>query len=274
MRYTTLHNGLKLPTPGLGTYKIGNTDKEVYNAMRSALDLGYRHIDTATLYHNEAPIGKAIRDSKIARETLFVTTKIWGSDILSNRINEAFDTSLQLLDIGYIDLYLVHWPVKNKLEYTWQAMESIYSTGKTKAIGVSNHLQHHLEVILKIAKIKPVVNQIEMHPYLVLDDLLDFCKANDIVCESWSPLGSRKIPLLKESILNDIGKQYNKSAAQVVLRWNLQRGVVPLPKSANSDRQSENLNIFDFDLTAEEMKAISSLNKNYRTGAHPDEIEF
>lgn len=271
---TMLNNNLELPTPGLGTYKIGTSDREVYRAVRSALDLGYRHIDTATLYHNEAPIGKAIRESGIAREEIFVTTKIWGSDILSNRIDEAFDSSMQLLDIGYIDLYLVHWPVKNRLEYTWQAMEQIYATGKTKAIGVSNHLKHHLETILKSAKVKPVVNQIEMHPYLVLDDLLDFCNANDIVCESWSPLGSRKIPLLDEIELKKIGDRYNKSAAQVVLRWNLERGVVPLPKSGNPNRQAENLNIFDFKLTPDEVQTISSLNKNYRTGAHPDEIEF
>ena len=274
MKHKILSNGLKLPYPGLGTYKIGKTDKEVYNAVRSAIDLGYRHIDTATLYHNEAAVGKAIRESGIAREDLFVTTKIWGSDILENKVQKAFDTSMRLLNIGYSDLYLVHWPVKDKLEFAWREMEKIHDSGKTKSIGVSNHLEHHLKTIMNIATIKPVVNQIEMHPYLVLGDLLAFCKANDMVCESWSPLGSSKIPLLEEKLLNEIGEKHNKSAAQVVLRWNIEQGVVALPKSGSPERQAENIDIFDFELTPDEVEAISSLNRNHRTGAHPDEIAF
>lgn len=259
---------------GLGTYKIGKTDKEVYNAVRTALDLGYRHIDTATLYQNEAPIGKAIRKSGIPREDIFVTTKLWGDDILKNKILQAFDESMQLLDIGYIDLYLVHWPAKGKLVSTWREMENIYVSGGAKAIGLSNHLQHHLEEILDVANILPVANQVEMHPYVVLDDLVDFCEENAIVCEAWSPLGSNKAPLLEEKMLREIGEKYGKSSAQVVLRWNIERGVIAVPKSSNKERQAANIDIFDFKLTPEEVQLINSLDKNYRTGIHPDEIGF
>lgn len=274
MEYTLLNNGIKIPMLGLGTYKIGKTDKEVYNAVRTALDLGYRHIDTATLYQNEAPIGKAIRKSGIPREDIFVTTKLWGDDILRSRIHQAFDESMQLLDIGYIDLYLVHWPVKDRLVSTWREMENIYVSGGAKAIGLSNHLQHHLEEILDVASILPVANQVEMHPYVVLDDLVDFCEENAIVCEAWSPLGSNKAPLLEEKMLREIGEKYGKSSAQVVLRWNIERGVIAVPKSSNKERQAANIDIFDFKLTPEEVQLINSLDKNYRTGIHPDEIGF
>ena len=274
MDYTLLNNGVKIPMLGLGTYRIGRTDDDVYNAIRTALDVGYRHIDTATLYENEAPIGKAIRESGIPREDIFVTTKLWGDDVLKNEIPQAFDQSMQLLDIGYVDLYLVHWPVKGKLVSTWREMEKIYASDKAKAIGLSNHLQHHLEEILDEANVLPAVNQVEMHPYVVLNDLVDFCEENAIVCEAWSPLGSSKVPLLEEKILREIGDKYGKSPAQVVLRWNIERGVVAIPKSSNKERQAANLDIFDFKLKPEDVQLINSLDKNYRTGIHPDEIGF
>lgn len=274
MKHIKLNNGTKMPMLGLGTYKIGGTDVDVYNSIRSAIDVGYRHIDTATLYKNEAAIGQAIRDCGIPRDELFVTTKAWGTDILTGNIHKAFSLSLKMLDIDYIDLYLVHWPIKGKEGNTWLEMEKIYATGDAKSIGVSNHLQHHLEKVLEVATIKPAANQIESHPYLVLDDLISFCKHHNIVCEAWSPLGSSKVPLLEESILNEIGNKYQKSPAQVVLRWNIERGVVAIPKSANKERQASNIDIFDFELTSEEVKLINSLNKDSRTGIHPDEIGF
>ena len=274
MDYTLLNNGVKIPMLGLGTYRIGRTDDDVYNAIRTALDMGYRHIDTATLYENEAPIGKAIRESGIPREDIFVATKLWGDDVLKDEISQAFERSMQLLDIGYVDLYLVHWPVKGKLVSTWREMEKIYASDKAKAIGLSNHLQHHLEEILDEANVLPAVNQVEMHPYVVLNDLVDFCEENAIVCEAWSPLGSSKVPLLEEKILREMGDKYGKSPAQVVLRWNIERGVVAIPKSSNKERQAANLDIFDFKLTPEDVQLINSLDKNYRTGIHPDEIGF
>ena len=274
MKTFRLNNGIEIPALGLGTYKIGRTHEDVYNAVRTALDLGYRHIDTATLYINEKPIGNAIRESGIPREDIFITTKLWGSDILNNQILEAFDGSLHNLGIDYLDLYLVHWPVKGMIESTWKEMEKIYMSGKVKSIGLSNHLIHHMEEVLKTATITPVVNQVELHPYLTQGDVIDYCKKHNIVPEAWSPLGSSKVPLLKDEVLIWIGGKYGKSPAQVVLRWNIQKGIVPIPKSSNEERQAENLNIFDFELTEEEIKQIDKLNKVYRTGAHPDEIEF
>lgn len=274
MQNTLLNNGIEIPMLGLGTYKIGQTDQDVYRAIRSALEAGYRHIDTASMYRNEAPIGKAIRESGIPREDIFVTTKLWGDDVVKNEVDKAFDKSMQALNLDYVDLYLVHWPVKDEIVSAWQEMEKIYASGKAKAIGVSNHLKHHLEEILDTARILPAVNQIEMHPYLILDELVEFCAENLIVCQAWSPLGSNKVPLLEERILNEIGEKYAKSAAQVVLRWNIQREVVAIPKSSNKERQAANFDIFDFELSTEEMQLINSLDKNYRTGIHPDEIEF
>lgn len=274
MKHLILNNGVSIPQLGLGTYRIGSSEESVYNAVRSAIDQGYRHIDTAAFYQNEAPIGKAIRDSGISRDNLFVTTKLWGDDIVNERIEQAFDKSMRLLDIDYLDLYLVHWPVKNKVAYAWQKLEQIYAAEKTRAIGVSNHLQHHLEEILNIAETKPAVNQIEYHPYLTSEQLVSWCKSHDIICQSWSPLGSSKIPLLEEETLIEIGNKYQKSSAQIVLRWNIEQGIITIPKSSNAKRQAENYNIFDFQLTPDEVKEISALNKDYRTGIHPDEIGF
>jgi diketogulonate reductase-like aldo/keto reductase len=269
-----LNNGVEIPVIGLGTYRIGHTDEETYRAVRRALEVGYRHIDTATLYLNEKPVGRAIRESGIAREDIFVTTKLWGSDILSNRIQEAFDGSLSNLGLDYVDLYLVHWPVKGKLGFTWQTMEQIYQTGKAKSIGVSNHLIHHLEELLQEASIVPAVNQMELHPYLTQKDVVAYCRRKGIVPEAWSPLGSSKIPLLQEEMLKDIGARYDKSPAQIVLRWNIDTGVVSIPKSSDFHRQQENIAVSDFQLTPEEIGQIDALNRDYRTGIDPDKISF
>ncbi len=274
MKKVKLNNGVEIPMIGLGTYKIGRTDEEVYNAVRNALEIGYRHIDTATLYMNEKPVGKAIRESEIPREEIFVTTKLWGSDILNNQIQEAFEGSLQNLGLDYVDLYLVHWPVRGMVSSAWKEMENIYQSGKVRAVGLSNHLIHHMEEVLKVATITPVVNQMELHPYLIQHDVVDYCKKHDIIPEAWSPLGSSKVPLLKDEVLTWIGGKYGKSPAQVVLRWNIQKGIVAIPKSSGKERQSENIDIFDFELTQDEMEQIDALDKNHRTGAHPDNIEF
>lgn len=269
-----LNNDVSIPTIGLGTYKIGHTDDETYHAVRMAIDNGYRHIDTAALYLNEEAVGKAIRDSGISRDNIFVTTKLWGTDILSDRISEAFNNSLKKLKLDYIDLYLVHWPVKGKLTSTWHEMENIYLRGRTRAIGLSNHLIHHVEEVLQRANITPAVNQMELHPHLVQQEVVDYCKSKGIVAEAWSPLGSSKIPLLQEDLLTKLGNKYDKSPAQIVLRWNIQKGIVVIPKSSNKDRQIDNINIYNFELTTEEIQQIDTLNKDHRTGAHPDYIEF
>lgn len=274
MKSIELNNRIAILVPGLGTYRLGRNDAEVEHAVRSALDAGYRHIDTATLYGNEKPIGKALRESGIPREELFVTTKLWGSDILQGRITEAFEESRQKLDIGYVDLYLVHWPVKGKIVEAWHEMEKIYESGAVRAIGVSNHLIHHLEELLDVADVVPAVNQVELHPYLVMQELQDYCLEKNIVVESWSPLGSSKVPLLTDPVLLDIASKKGKSTAQVILRWNLQKGLLPLPKSSNEVRQRENIKLTDFSLSDDEMTMIDMLDRNERTGVHPDEIEF
>ena len=269
-----LNNGIEIPELGLGTYKIGHSDEEVYRAIRSALDIGYRHIDTATLYRNERPVGKAIRESGVSRDEVFVTTKLWGSDVLSGNVGGAFETSLRNLGLDYLDLYLVHWPVKGKLQATWKQMEKIHHSGKTRAIGLSNHHIHHIEETLHEATVMPVINQVELHPYLAQEELHDYCSRKNIAVQAWSPLGSNKIPLLNEEVLTDIGGKYGKSPAQVVLRWHLEKGVIAIPKSSHPDRQLENLQVFDFRLTDEEIKRVDALDREGRTGMHPDEIEF
>lgn len=274
MTKISLNNHQAMPVLGLGTYKIGRTDDDVYRAIRSALDIGYRHIDTATLYLNEQAVGKAIRESGIPREELFVTTKLWGSDVLKNNIQGAFAGSLKNMGLDYLDLYLVHWPVKGKLQSTWQQMEEIHRSGRVRSIGLSNHQIHHMKEALESATIQPVVNQVELHPYLPQDELRAFCATQNIVVQAWSPLASNKIPLLEESILAQIGKKHGKSPAQVVLRWHLQLGVVPLPKSSNADRQRENFQVFDFELSDQEMQQVNALDRDHRTGMHPDNIEF
>lgn len=269
-----LNNGVEIPVIGLGTYRIGHTDEETYRAVRTALEAGYRHIDTATLYGNERPVGRAIRESGIPREAIFVTTKLWGSDILSGHIREAFGNSLLNLGLDYVDLYLVHWPVQGKLNFTWKAMEEIYHSGRARAIGLSNHLIHHMEALLREATVVPAVNQMELHPYLSQEEVGGYCRRNDILPESWSPLGSSKIPLLQDETLRIMGVKYDKSPAQVVLRWNVDKGFVAIPKSSDATRQKENIHIFDFQLTAVEIGQIDALNKGHRTGAHPDKIVF
>jgi len=274
MKTIQLNNGIVIPTPGLGTYRLGRNDREVIHAVRNALDAGYRHIDTASFYDNEYPIGKAIAESRVPRQELFVTTKLWGTDILKNGIEQAFEESMLKLDIGYIDLYLVHWPVTGQVAATWRKMEQIYESGRVRAIGVSNHLTHHLEELLSVAAVVPAVNQVELHPYLVMQGLQDYCREKDIVVESWSPLGSSKIPLLADPLLLEIGQRHSRSTAQVILRWNLQKGLLPLPKSSDAKRQKENIALFDFSLSGEEISLIDRLDKGERTGVHPDEIEF
>lgn len=273
MDFRKLNNGVEIPALGLGVFRMDN-EKEAYNSIRKAIDLGYRHIDTAMVYENEEPVGRAIRDSGVDREKLFVTTKLWNDDITNDNAQKAFETSLQKLGLDYVDLYLVHWPIKNKYVSVWSDMEKIYQTGKARAVGVSNYQQNHIQEILNLKSLVPAVNQIELHPYLSQKPMVDFASQHSIKIESWSPLCANKNNLLQEQSLKEIGQKYSKSAAQVVLRWNIQRGLIVIPKSSNPKRQEENISIFDFELTNEDMQKIDSLNKNQRVGPHPDEVGF
>jgi len=268
---TKLHNGKAMPYFGLGVFQMSNNG-EVEKAVSAALENGYIHIDTASAYQNEEGVGKAIKNSGIKRENLFITSKLWNAHQGYESTLEAFQRSLDRLQTDYLDLYLIHWPVKNKYVETWKAFEKLYADGKVKAIGVSNFLQHHLQDVIDQGSIVPMVNQMEFHPYLVQQSLIDFCNQHQIQYEAWSPLMQGQA--LHVPLLNDIGKKYDKSPVQVILRWDLQKGIVTIPKSSNPERIKSNAQVFDFSLTDNEMEQISALDKNERIGPDPDNFNF
>ncbi|MDT0643732.1 aldo/keto reductase [Zunongwangia sp. F363] len=263
----TLANGVKMPYLGLGVYKA-KEGNELENAIQSALETGYRHFDTASMYKNEEGVGAAIKKSGIPREEVFLTTKVWNSDQGYEPTLKAFETSLKKLDSDYVDLYLIHWPVPVKYIEAWKAMEKLYKEGRIKAIGVCNCMPHHLESLEKEGEIRPMVLQNEFHPRLVQQELLDYCRDKNIQYEAWSPLMRGRI--VDNNQLKEIAQKHEKSVAQVVIRWDLQKGVVTIPKSVHKERIRENAAVFDFELSAQEMQLIDSLDKEERTGAHPD----
>lgn len=263
-----LHNGVKIPQLGLGVYKV--PADEAYDNVKTALELGYRHIDTASFYENEEGVGAAIRDSGIPREEIFVTTKVWNDQQGYEKTLAAFEESFEKLGLDYIDLYLVHWPMPDTFVETWKALEHLYEQGRVKAIGVSNFLEHHLQELFDNAKYKPVVNQIELHPKLMQKSTVDFCKAHDIVIESWSPIG--RAQYLDDPTITKIAQEHGKSPAQIMIRWHVQHGFVVIPKSLRRERQLENISVFDFELSQEEMELIDRLDEGYRIGTHPDKI--
>ncbi|MEN1938368.1 aldo/keto reductase [Paenibacillus sp. 102] len=268
---TTLHNGVKMPWFGLGVFKVED-GTQVVDSVKTAIKNGYRSIDTAAVYKNEVGVGQAIRECGVSREELFITSKVWNSDQGYESTLQAFESTLQKLGLEYLDLYLVHWPVKGKYTETWKALEKLYKDGRVRAIGVSNFQIHHLQDVLEIAEIKPMINQVEYHPRLTQGELHSFCKEHTIQLEAWSPLMQGQ--LLDHSTLQEIATKYNKSTAQIILRWDLQNEVVTIPKSIKEHRIIENANIFDFELNAEDMKAIQSLNENHRVGPDPDNFDF
>ncbi|OIJ16806.1 glyoxal reductase [Anaerobacillus alkalilacustris] len=267
----TLHNGVEMPWFGLGVFKMQD-GQEAVSAVKSALELGYRSIDTASVYRNEEGVGQAIAEFSIPREELFITTKVWNSEQGYETTLAAFDESMKKLGLDYLDLYLVHWPMPEKGKYkeTWKALEKLYKDGRIRAIGVSNFQVHHLEDLMSDCEIVPMVNQVEYHPRLTQKELHDFCKKNKIQLEAWSPLMQGQ--LLDDPTLMEIANKYNKSVAQVILRWDLQNEVVTIPKSVKPERMKENADIFDFELCTEDMKKINSLNEDRRVGPNPDEF--
>lgn len=264
---TTLYNGVKMPLLGLGVYKTRDGE-EVINSINYALEAGYRHFDTASFYENEEGVGEAIRSSNIPREEIFITTKVWNDDHGYETTLEAFEISNKKLGLDYVDLYLIHWPVPGKYLETWRALEHLYEEGKVKAIGMSNGMEHHLKEIINAGKYKPMVLQNEFHPRLVQQPILDFCKENSIQYESWSPFMRGQI--FENEALKSVATKYKRTLAQIVIRWNLQKGVATIPKSVHKDRIFENAKVFDFEISLEDMKLIDSLDVGERTGAHPD----
>jgi diketogulonate reductase-like aldo/keto reductase len=268
---TVLSNGLKMPWLGFGVFKVGD-GQEVEKAVSYALEAGYRSIDTATVYGNERGVGKAIRESGIPREDIFLTTKVWNDDQREKRTLAAFEESLKRLGTEYVDLYLVHWPVKGCYQETWQVMEKIYQSGRAKAIGVSNFQVHHLEDILPDSQIIPAVNQIEFHPFLIQPELLKFCQEHKIQVEAWSPLMQGQI--ITEQAVQNLAGEYHKTPAQIVLRWDLQHEVVTIPKSTHSNRIAENAQLFDFELSQADMNLLDALDEGKRVGPDPYTFTF
>ncbi|SMD82149.1 putative oxidoreductase YtbE [Bacillus mobilis] len=272
---TTLHNGVEMPWFGLGVFKVED-GPELVEAVKSAIKAGYRSIDTAAIYGNEKAVGEGIRagikEAGISREDLFITSKVWNSDQGYETTLAAYEESLKKLELDYLDLYLVHWPVAGKYKESWRALETLYKEERVRAIGVSNFQIHHLQDVLAGAEMKPMINQVEYHPRLTQKELQAFCKEQGIQMEAWSPLMQGQ--LLDNETLQEIADKYGKTTAQIILRWDLQNEVVTIPKSTKEHRIVANADIFNFELTKEDMEKIDALNENHRVGPDPDNFDF
>lgn len=276
MDYIEFYNGNQMPMLGLGTFRVENDDT-CKEAVKHAIESGYRSIDTAKVYGNEEQVGQGIKEglesTGLNREDIFVTSKLFFEDFGRENVAQAYETSIQKLGLDYLDLYLVHWPGTNEAVMidTWKGMEDLYKDNKVKNIGVSNFNPDHFEALLAQVSIKPVINQVEFHPYFTQEKLRKYLEAQNIYMESWSPFMNAQI--LNDETLNEIGKEVNKTAAQVIIKWNMQHNVVVIPKSVTSSRIEENIDVFDFELSAEQMKRIDDLNKDQRIGPDPDTFE-
>ena len=270
-----LNNGVEMPWFGLGVFKV-EEGPELVEAIKSAIKAGYRSIDTAAIYGNETAVGEGIRAgieaTGISREELFITSKVWNADQGYEETIAAYEESLKKLKLDYLDLYLVHWPVEGKYKDTWRALETLYKEKRVRAIGVSNFQIHHLQDVIKDAEIKPMINQVEYHPRLTQKELQAFCKEQGIQMEAWSPLMQGQ--LLDNETLQTIAEKHGKTTAQVILRWDLQNGVITIPKSTKEHRIIANADVFNFELTKEDMEKIDALNQNHRVGPDPDNFDF
>lgn len=268
----TLNNGVKIPQLGLGVFQT-RSGAETVNAVRTALEAGYRHIDTAKIYGNEDSVGEGLRQSGVDRREVFVTTKLWNDDARAGRVKEACYQSLDKLGVDYLDLFLIHWPVDG-WQRCWEQMVELYTEHRVRAIGVSNFQEHHLQSLFALSDTRPAVDQIESSPQFVNQKLVDFATAHHIDVEAYSPLGGTGGTLLQDPRLAAIGDEYGKSPAQVVIRWHLQRGVVVLPKSTHAERIRQNSDVFDFELSDEQMREISAMDTGRRNSADPDNFNF
>lgn len=266
----TFSDGKTMPQLGLGVYKVDDDDIAA-EVVRTAIEAGYRLIDTASMYLNEAGVGRGIRESGVPREEIFVTTKFWMDDLGFDKTKAALRKSLDLLGMDYVDLYMIHWPAPKRGLYTesWRAMEELQDEGLTTSIGVSNFHTYHLDKIFEMATKPPVINQIEVHPWLTQDETIAYNTEHNIVTQAWSPLARGQI--LDEPTLVALAEKHGKNVAQVIIRWHLQRGLAVIPKSVSAERIRSNAEVFDFEISAEDMAAISALNKDYRTGVDPND---
>lgn len=274
-----LTNGIPIPAVGYGTWQTPDGQTAI-DSVKTALEVGYRHIDAAAIYGNEKSVGQGIKASGMVREGLFVTSKVWNTERGYESTLAAFEKTLQDLGLDYLDLYLIHWPAsehqfKNWAEInaeTWRAIEKLYKEGRIKSIGVSNFMPHHLKALLETAEVKPMVNQIEFHPGFMQKECVEFCHSHQMVVEAWSPLGTGAV--LNNETLKTIAKKHHKSVAQVCLRWVLQNEVLPLAKSITPNRIAENLEVFDFELSVDEMQTINEMKPCGGQYLNPDKIEF
>ena len=272
-----LNNGTEIPSIGFGTWAIPDSDEAV-GAVRTAIECGFRHIDTASRYENETSVGQAIATCGVERSQLWITSKAWPDECGYDNLLRAFDASMRRLGLDYLDLYLIHWPAPQYSNWqqrntdTWRAMERLYADGRVRAIGVSNFLEHHMQPLLDSCRIKPMVDQIEFHPGYAQQPTVDFCQLNGIAVEAWSPFGRGIV--FKNDTLVQISQKYGKSVAQICIRWCLQKDIVPLPKSVTTDRIKNNLEVFDFELSPADMQTIDQMPCFGWSGQHPDEVEF
>ncbi|MCW2507312.1 MAG: dkgA [Modestobacter sp.] len=269
----TLNNGIEIPQLGFGVYQVPPEDTK--DAVLAALEVGYRHIDTAEMYGNEKGVGEALRASGLAREEVFVTSKLNNGFHAHDDALKAFDQSLADLGFDHLDLFLIHWPLPGiDVDYveTWKAMEEIYRSGRAKAIGVSNFKEHHLRRLFGETEVRPAVNQIEIHPYLTQDDLRAFDAEHEIATEAWSPIAQGKV--LDDPTILRVAERHGRTPSQVTLRWHVQRGDIVFPKSVTRSRVEENFAIFDFELSADDMREITALNRDERTGPDPDTFNY
>ncbi|MFD4420564.1 aldo/keto reductase [Agromyces sp. NPDC058484] len=267
-----LNDGFSIPQLGFGVFKVDPNETE--RIVSDALEVGYRHIDTARIYGNEAGVGRAVADSGLPREELFITTKLWNDDQGTQSAFDAFDASLDRLGLDYVDLYLIHWPAPANDRYveTWRAFEQIRESGRVRSIGVSNFLAPHLERLIDETGTVPAVDQIELHPQHQQPETAAFAEAHDIAIQAWGPLGQGKYPLLELPEVTDAASTHDVTPAQVVIRWHLQRGHILFPKSNRRERMAENFDVFGFELTSAEVDAITALEREVRVSSHPDEM--
>ncbi len=264
-----LNNGVEVPALGLGTYKLPG--EQAYAPVRMALDCGYRHIDTASFYENEKAVGRAVKESEVPREEVFITSKVWRTEQGFEETLDAFDRTLARLDTDYLDLYLVHWPVTGKRLDTYRALERLYKDGRVRAIGVSNFTVRHLQELYGACQVMPAVNQVEMSPFLYQKDLLEHCQARDILVTAYSPFGRGKV--LGDPVLAEVGRRHRKTPAQVIVRWCLQKGMAVIPRSADLGHLRQNSQVFNFSLDKEDMAKLDLLHSGLRTTTDPETIE-
>jgi 2,5-diketo-D-gluconate reductase A len=265
-----LSDGARIPQLGLGVYKVA--DDEARTVVATALELGYRHVDTASFYGNEVGVGQAIRASDVPRDDVFVTTKVWNTEQGYDETLRAFDASLDRLGTDHVDLYLIHWPAPTQDRYvdTWRALERIAEEGRARSIGVSNFQMHHLERLLGETSVVPVIDQVEAHPWLQQHELREFCAARGIAVEAWSPLARGRV--LDDAVIGRVAAKHGVEPAQAVIRWHLQQGLVVIPKTVNALRLRSNLDVFGFELDDDDLAAIAALDSGERSGSHPDQV--